>query len=784
MEVPVAEPRPPRRTRRPIDGVRILLSGAVTAAVVLLAVFAEGSFRGFATDLLALGERLPAGVIDTLEFAAELAAWILPVLLAVVLLWRRELRTIVELLAAGVVAGAVAASLSGWLAGPAPGEVQEAFSPLAGEPDRLPVPPLPALIVAVVTVTSRAGLRRITQLALFAVIGTFAAGLLQGAASVAGTLLALGIGRVIGLAVRVVSGEPPAAPSGHAVAETLTRYGYQVSRITADPFEGRRRYVAETGDGPLGVLVLDRTTEGAGMLARLVDRLRAREEVLPRRPVTLRTLTDRMTLLPLALAWAGVRTPRLRHVTRLNPDVTLLVHDHIPGRPVEKLAPEEFTDEMLADLWRQLGQLRAHELAHRRLAPHTILAGDDGKVWLLNPSGGEVAAPELALRTDLAQALVVAALVAGPERTVASAIRALGAETVAGAAPLLQPLVLTRNTRAALRAYPDLLLRLRDTIAQEVGGPPPEPARVRRFRPLSLVTGLAAVVALYLVGTQLAEAPVGQVIRQADWGWVTVALLAMALNYVGAAYALLGFVPERVPFPRTLAAQVTLGFVRLLGPVAVSGAAINLRLLTRAGVAPPLATASVAAYQLGTVAITLPLIVFLGVISGLGVSGLRPSVTTFVVVVAVIAIGGLLVLIPQIRTRIRRFWHDFARRGVPRLLDLLNRPRKLVEAIGGTLLQTVALVACFYACVRAVGSDPDPAALAVIQMVGNTVGTAAPTPGGLGAVEAALTAGVTAIGTPAAVAVPAVLLFRIVSFWLPILPAWLLWSQLQRRDIL
>ena len=99
-------------------------------------------------------------------------------------------------------------------------------------------------------------------------------------------------------------------------------------------------------------------------------------------------------------------------------------------------------------------------------------------------------------------------------------------------------------------------------------------------------------------------------------------------------------------------------------------------------------------------------------------------------------------------------------------------------------MQTVALVACFYACVRAVGSDPDPAALAVIQMVGNTVGTAAPTPGGLGAVEAALTAGVTAIGTPAAVAVPAVLLFRIVSFWLPILPAWLLWSQLQRRDIL
>src|SRR5690606_34363527 len=569
MDVPVAEPPPPRRTRRPIDGVRILLSGAATAAVVLLAVFAEGSFNGFATDLLTLGDRMPPGLVDTLELAAELAAWILPVLLAVVLLWRGQVRTIVELLVAGLAASLVAGGLSGWLGGPAPEQVKDAFSPLAGEPERLPVPALPALIVAVVTVTSRAGLPRITRVALFAVIGNFTAGLLQGEASVAGTLLALGIGRVVGLTVRIASGEPSPAPAGPAVAETLGKYGYQVSRITADPFEGRRRYVAETDDGPLGVLVLDRTSEGAGMLARLVDMVRTREEVLPRRAVTLRTITDRMTLLPLALAWAGARTPPLRHVIRLNPDVTLLVHDHIPGRPVGKLAPDELTDEMLADLWHQLGQLRAHQVAHRRLAPHTILAGADGKVWLLNPSGGEVAVPDLALRTDLAQALVVAALVAGPERTVASAIRALGAEVVAGAAPLLQPVVLTRNTRSALRAYPDLLLRLRDRIASEVGGPPPEPVRVRRFRPLSLVTGLAAVVAVYLVGTQLAEVPIGEVVRQADWRWVTVAVAAMVLNYVGAAYAVLGFVPERVSFARTIAAQVTLGFVRLLGPVAV-----------------------------------------------------------------------------------------------------------------------------------------------------------------------------------------------------------------------
>jgi uncharacterized membrane protein YbhN (UPF0104 family) len=471
-------------------------------------------------------------------------------------------------------------------------------------------------------------------------------------------------------------------------------------------------------------------------------------------------------------------------VIRLGPDATLLVHDHIPGRPLRDLPGDELTDEMLADLWHQLGRMRAHQVAHRRLGPHTILAGEDGHVWLLNPSGGEVAAPDLALGTDLAQALVTAALVAGPDRAVASAVRALGSEVVARAVPLLQAIVLTRSTRQALRAQRDLLAALRDRVGSEVGGDPAKPVRVRRFRLLSLVTGVATVVAVYLVGTQLAEVPIGDVVGRADWRWVIVAVAAMAVNYVGAAFAVLGFVPEPVSFRRTLAAQVTLGFVRLVGPVAVSGSAINLRLLTKAGVPGPLAAASVAAYQLGTVVVTVPLIAGLGVVSGLGVSGLRPSTAVLAAATAVVVAGGLLLLIPSIRRRIRRFWDEFARRGMSRLLDVLSRPRKLAEAIGGILLQTLALVVCFWASIRAVGGNPDPAGLAVVQMVGQTVGSAAPTPGGLGAVEAALTAGITAMGTPAAVAVPAVLLFRIISFWLPILPAWLLWNRMQRRNVL
>src|SRR5690606_33833455 len=161
-----------------------------------------------------------------------------------------------------------------------------------------------------------------------------------------------------------------------------------------------------------------------------------------------------------------------------------------------------------------------------------------------------------------------------------------------------------------------------------------------------------------------------------------------------------------------------------------------------------------------------------------------PSSTALIIAGVVVVAGGVVMLLPPIRRRARSIWRDFAQRGLPRLLDVLSRPRKLAEAIGGIVLQTLSLVACFYACVRALGGDPSFAALAVVQMVGNAVGMAVPTPGGLGAVEAALTAGVTTIGVSTAVAVPSVLLFRLVSFWLPILPGYLLWTHLQRREIL
>ena len=50
--------------------------------------------------------------------------------------------------------------------------------------------------------------------------------------------------------------------------------------------------------------------------------------------------------------------------------------------------------------------------------------------------------------------------------------------------------------------------------------------------------------------------------------------------------------------------------------------------------------------------------------------------------------------------------------------------------------------------------------------------------------EAVLAAGLTAIGIPAYEAIPAVLLFRMATFWLAIPVGWVSYVMLQRRGVL
>ena len=142
------------------------------------------------------------------------------------------------------------------------------------------------------------------------------------------------------------------------------------------------------------------------------------------------------------------------------------------------------------------------------------------------------------------------------------------------------------------------------------------------------------------------------------------------------------------------------------------------------------------------------------------------------------------IAVPQSRGWMQKRVQPILSQVGPRLLTLTQRPAKLAEGIGGILILNIGYCLCLVACVRAFGGGGTVAAIAVVYLAGATLGQAAPTPGGLGAVEAALSAGLTAAGVEAGVAVSSVLLFRLLTFWLPTIPGWFSFNWLQKNNYL
>ncbi|MGW4023660.1 lysylphosphatidylglycerol synthase transmembrane domain-containing protein [Streptomyces sp. NPDC005009] len=612
---------------------------------------------------------------------------------------------------------------------------------------------------------------------------------------------------------------------------------------------GRRYFVTLEDGPPLDVTVVDREQQAQGFFYRAWRNLALRGFATRSSLQSLRQALEQEALLAYAAIAAGANAPKLIATSELGPDAVMLVYEHSGGRTLDSLPDEEITDELLRDAWHQVRALQSRRIAHRRLVGDAILVDRSGTVILTDLRGGEIAAGDLLLRMDTSQLLVTLGLRVGAERAVASALSVLGPDTVADCLPMLQPIALSRSTRGTLRqlareraerereavleAYrqskparaehgahqvvldkpdkkavraeqraekravdeameeareEDLLTQIRHEVLRIRPQAPVEPARLERVRPRTLISFIAGAIGAYFLLTQLTHIEFGPLIENAEWGWVAAAVLFSAASYVAAAMALLGFVPERVPFGRTVVAQVAGSFVKIVAPAAVGGVALNTRFLQRAGVRPGLAVASVGASQLFGLGCHILMLLAFGYLTG---TEKTPSLSPSRAVIGGLLTVAVLVLVvtsvPFLRkfvvTRVRSLFAGV----VPRMLDVLQRPQKLITGIGGMLLLTACFVMCLDASIRAFGDETTSvsiASVAVVFLAGNALGSAAPTPGGVGAVEATLTVGLIAVGLPKEVAAPAVLLFRLLTLWLPVLPGWLAFNHLTRKAAL
>jgi len=773
----------PLRVRRPMDLARFVLAITLTFAIVLAAWFASSTSAGLDSDLSSTASLLPGFVVLLLNVIGGIGTLGLPIAASIALAVRKRLRQLFDSLLALLFSVIFLTSLATVISNLDSPRLLTALTGSASQGGASTAPILGGLI-AFITVARLMNRRPWSVLSVIVIGSVMIVTVLSSAIALAGMLISITIGWGIGLIARYAFGTPTSRPSGVAIAQALERGGYPVITLLAQDTTRRgRRYQAVTRNGAvMRVTVFDRDMEGAGIVKAAWTAVRLREDQARGR-FNMRRAVDHAALTSFAAQAAGAPEPRLLMASEINEDSYLLAYEYIDGSILRDV--DDVTDTDLEQTWRAVRTLHEHQISHRALDSSNLIRSEDGAIWLVGHDGGAIAASDVSLRIDLAELLVTLAMLTNVERAVRTGRTVLGVAGLSRALPALQPVALSAPTRRAVRKHKGLLVELRDSLIEFGTSDGVEPIQLQRIKPRTLVLAVVGTVAGYVLLTQLADVDLVQLFKTADWRWAVAALLFSLITYAGAAWSLAGFVPENIPLHRTVMAQLAGDFATLVSPPTLGAVAINMRFLQRAGLSPALAGASVGVSQVMAFVMHMLLLLGFGFAAGTQADfTFQPPKVVVIIVVVVAVIIVSLFAIPQVRRVTQERVGPLLREVGPRLLTVAQRPAKLLEGIGGIIVLNLAYIGVLFASVQAFGGSVSLAVIAVVYLAGATIGQAAPTPGGLGAVEAALTAGLTAAGLDGGVALSAVLLYRLVTFWIPTVPGYWAFTWLTKRGAL
>ena len=288
------------------------------------------------------------------------------------------------------------------------------------------------------------------------------------------------VGFAVGAAVHLVLGAPGGNPSAGRIRGALLESGFEPDEVVA---QGRpdvprsARFLATTTDGErLFVKFIPRERRDWDLAYRAWRRLTRRAASDPGRFGSPSEQVEREAYMILLAGTVGVRVPQVLLARPTGNGAGLLVMEYILGASLAALPSEQLDDQLLAELWRQVGLLHAHRIAHHDLGGWSVVVDERHQPWLVDFDASEAMSGSLGLADDVAELLVSLTGVVGAERALAAALAGLGPEVVGAALEQSEPSRLSMQTRDALRADPalwDNLRRLAATGRSSAGGSTP-----------------------------------------------------------------------------------------------------------------------------------------------------------------------------------------------------------------------------------------------------------------------------------------------------------------------
>ena len=775
-----------RAARRPRDLVTLLATLAVTALVTALGTFAAQTTAGLDADLTTATRVLPSFVLFVLNTIGATSIIFVPVLVGISLLTRNRTRQLVDaLLAAGLsVLTLVAISIL----------VVQSNSPrlilaLTGGIQTEGVTPLDPLIAGLISFLVIARVFDRGKLGLIATISVIAlsfASLVAGQTTIVTQLVNILLGWAIGLAVRYSFGTPINRASVEKLVEALNSGGLIVDQIelSLETSEGRIfRAVLKTG-AQINVWVFDWELQGSGVLGSWWRGLNVKTSG-DFRGMSIRRRVERTALLTYAISATGVRVPEVELVREIEPDSIFIALENLSGSSFAEINSRkiQITASQIEKFLTDVKTMHDADIAHRSLAAENIYVTQSGDIAITGVHSGTVAATELQQRVDLAEALVTAARSSSVSVTVEIAKKLFTTKELVRNIPAIQSIAMSRKTRQYLKNNKELLKDLRKSLGALAPSADIQPISFQRINWRNILLASVSVIALYVLVPQFSQIDIADLVQTAQWNWAGIALAGSVFTYFASTSLLLAFITTKINWFKTLQAQLAASFATLVTPPTLGSVAVNIRFLNKSGVPGPAAATAVGVSQVVIFFIHIILLVIFGVIAGTQTDfSFRPPRFTLVIVVIVFAIVIIMFSIAAFRNWLINKARPLIDQIGPTLAIIVQQPQRLLSSIASSLVLNFSYIISFYAALIAFGSDISIATAAFVYLAGATIGQAAPTPGGIGAVEAALVAGLTAAGVPSGTALSGVLLYRVVTFWLPVLPGWYAFVNLQRKN--
>ena len=302
--------------------------------------------------------------------------------------------------------------------------------------------------------------------------------------------------------------------------------------------------------------------------------------------------------------------------------------------------------------------------------------------------------------------------------------------------------------------------------------------KLPRIRPWSVIVLIVSVVGIYLLLPQLKQLRgIGPVLHHAVWWWICAGMVTTALGFLSSAYTQYVAGRNKGVFSTVALLQLTGAFINHFLPFNLGSVSLTARYYRDIGESQPQAFAFSILPTIFGVSTTVFLLAIISPVTlrHIFTRTYHGNWNLWYIAIAAALVIGILIALPRVRKRI----HTFIREVILAVTGIRLWPQ-LPALIAGnfalTVVSTITLIFSALAVHTSIGIFD----AFTLYVTSSLISNFAPTPGGIGAMEAFLTLGLTSVGMSLPEAAAVTLIFRLVSFWIPIIPGILALRQVNR----